>query len=57
LVEPENASAWQSTLVKLIDNTAAREALGARARTYTEAHYHWQTISQKYVSALEKIMK
>lgn len=57
LVAPENPTAWQETLVGLINDIAARETLGARARTYTEAHYHWQAISQKYVAALETLLK
>lgn len=56
LVEPENPGAWSIAVTSLLGDEARRTALGKRARTYTEAHYHWNAISRAYVSALETIM-
>lgn len=57
LVEPENPEAWRATLTSLSTDKAAREALGQKAAAYTQAYYHWQTISQQYVATLETLMK
>lgn len=57
LVEPENTDAWIAAITKLLQDTAAREALGKKAALYTKEHYHWATISKQYIATLERLMK
>ena len=57
LVEPEDIDAWVRTITKLLEDTAAREALGKKAALYTKEHYHWETISKQYITTLETFVK
>ncbi len=57
LVAPGDAVAWKTTLTTLLEQGDARRALGLRASTYTEAHFHWNAISEQYVQALESFHK
>ena len=57
LVPHENADAFVRTLTELVEKEERRLALGARAKTYTEAHFHWSIISRLYVEALNKLMR
>jgi glycosyltransferase involved in cell wall biosynthesis len=53
LVEPENAQAFRTAIMSLLDGDAARRALGERARRFSVAHYHWEVVSRFYKEALE----
>lgn len=53
LLEAENAEAFRDAIVRLLYDEAARLALGARAREFTAAHYHWNVVSRRYKEALE----
>lgn len=53
LVEPESPEAFEQAILPLIENETARRALGERAARYTETHYHWKNIAQRYIEALE----
>lgn len=53
LVEAQNAQAWRAVIARLLDAQATRAALGARARAFTAAHYHWDVVSRLYKQALE----
>lgn len=57
LVEPENALAWSGAITTLLHNENVRHDLGTRAAAYTGVHYHWQAISQKYISAIGALLK
>lgn len=57
LVPHENADAFVRTLTELIEKEKQRLALGARAKAYTEAHFHWNIISRLYVETLSDLLK
>ncbi len=57
LVEPGNATAWKTAIEDLLTDEGKRRDLGERASRYTQEHYHWDTISLRYVEALEKTLK
>jgi glycosyltransferase involved in cell wall biosynthesis len=47
LVESADAQAWLRAITRLLDSEDSRRALGARARAFTAAHYHWNVVSQE----------
>ncbi len=57
LVEPGNATAWKTAIENLLSDERKRRDLGERASRYTREHYHWDTISLRYVEVLEKTLK
>lgn len=56
LVEPENADTFVQILTQLIEKEEMRLALGARAKTYTEAHFHWKKIAMAYCDAIQTLL-
>ncbi|MBP9728428.1 MAG: glycosyltransferase family 4 protein [Candidatus Moranbacteria bacterium] len=57
LVEPGHALAWSGAITSLAKNDRDRHDLGTRAAKYTLDHYHWDSISQKYVTAFERFLQ
>ena len=52
LVPPRDTEAYIQTILDLLASDTARIAFGTKAALYTEEHYHWSYIAQKYVAAL-----
>jgi glycosyltransferase involved in cell wall biosynthesis len=50
-------TAWKTTIENLLSDEGKRRDLGERASRYTALHYHWDTISLRYVEVLEKTLK
>lgn len=57
LVEPGNAEGFRVAIIDLLENDGKRQALGDRARTYTQEHFHWNTISLEYATTLQSFVK
>lgn len=55
LVTPGESTAWVETLTPLITDVDKRRMLGERAAHYTKEHFHWDQISERYVSALSRL--
>jgi glycosyltransferase involved in cell wall biosynthesis len=57
LIEAENADAFRAAITGLLDEEGARKALGARAREFTLAHYHWDAVSRRYEDFLTTLIR
>lgn len=55
LVTPGESTTWVETLTPLITDEDKRRMLGERAAHYTKEHFHWDQISERYVSALSRL--
>lgn len=55
--EPENTEDYVAKIHWLLEDDVRRQAFGERARAYTIDHFHWNTISDRYLETLQKINK
>lgn len=57
LVKPGDALAWAGAITTLAQDEHGRRDLGDRASQFTLDHYHWDSISQKYVTTFERFLE
>ena len=57
LVEPENSRDWIDTLIPLIREKNSRKELGLKGLLYTQKHFAWETLTQKYIDTIRGFQK
>lgn len=55
LVPTMDATAYVAALQPFLQDPAKRQSFGLHAKAFTESHFHWRIIAQKYMDTLKNI--